>query len=260
MSIERILINVADIQRSVEFYSRYLDARLIGEPTDSRAIVDVVTATIEFVRLDVARSSSWKGDDLQRGFRHIGFKVANLDQLAAKLKENAVPFHLEPLDAEGEVRITFFFDPDGTLLELVQGDLQYHVVLDEHNVAAERALGVPDRPRFDHIAITVENLQRTEGFYGAFGFRNIGVIHQPNDSRGFEINYLKGSDTVFEVFTYGAEKEFRSPQLDALGFVAAELSAADPAPVAAVVGSASDGSTVRADADGFPFILGGEPW
>jgi catechol 2,3-dioxygenase-like lactoylglutathione lyase family enzyme len=257
MSIERILINVADIQRSVEFYSRYLDARLIGEPTDSRAIVDVVTATIEFVRLDAAQPSGWKGDDLQRGFRHIGFKVANLDQLAAKLKENAVSFHLEPLDAEGEVRITFFFDPDGTLLELVQGDLQYHVVLDEPGVGAERALGVPDRPRFDHIAITVENLQKTEGFYGQLGFRNIGIIHQPNDPRGFEINYLKAADTVFEVFTYDAEKDSRSPQLDALGFVAAKLSAADPAPDSATVGAAPDGSTVRADADGLQFILGG---
>jgi catechol 2,3-dioxygenase-like lactoylglutathione lyase family enzyme len=257
MSIDRILIGVADVRRSVDFYSRYLGAAVVGTPTETGATIDVVTAVIEFARLDSPRASTWKGDDLQRGFRHIGFKVADLEARVARLKGGDVPFHLDPLDAEGEVRITFFFDPDGTLLELVQGDLQYHAVIDEAGVAAERALGIPDRPRFDHIAITVEALAATEEFYRDLGFGNIGTIDQPADPRGFGINYLRAGDTVLEVFTYEAEKESRTPRLDAPGFLAATLSGPAVVPGATVVGVAPDGRTVHADADGFAFSLAG---
>jgi catechol 2,3-dioxygenase-like lactoylglutathione lyase family enzyme len=256
MSIERILINVADVRRSVDFYSKYLNARPVGAVSDSRAVIDVLSATIEFARLDKGHPSTWKADDLQRGFRHIGFKVANLDSLAAQLKADGVSFHLDPLDAEGGVRITFFYDPDGTLLEFVQGDLQYHSVSDWDGVAAERALGVPDRPRFDHIAITVDDLRATQEFYREFGFGHIGAINQPGDPRGFRINYLKAADTVFEVFTYEAEKESRAPQLGSPGFVAAKLASSGNATLpGTLVGEAANGATVHADADGFPFSV-----
>lgn len=256
MSIDHILINVADVQRSVDFYSKYLNARPVGPVSDSRAVIDVLTATIEFARLDKGHPSTWKGDDLQRGFRHIGFKVANIDSLAAELKDDGVSFHLDPLDAEGGVRITFFYDPDGTLLEFVQGDLQYHSVSDGDGVAAERALGVPDRPRFDHIAITVDDLGATQEFYRDFGFGHIGTINQPRDPRGFRINYLKAAGTVLEVFTYEAEKESRVPQLDALGFVAANFAAStNVTRPATFVGEAANGTTVYADADGFPYSV-----
>jgi catechol 2,3-dioxygenase-like lactoylglutathione lyase family enzyme len=250
MPIQNILINVADVARSVDFYTRFLALDLVGEATAERATLDAVTATIELVRIPAGPASTWRPDDLQRGFRHVGFKVASVDPLAAALKAADVPFHLDPLNAEGEVRITFFYDPDGTLLELVEGDLQYHSVANEAGVAAERALGVPERPRFDHVAVTVEDLSATEAFYGPFGFANIGHINQPSDPRGFNIDYLKGGDTVLEIFTYKVEKDYRTPQLDAPGFVAARL---EGAPSGSEVGTASDGTTVYVDADGFPF-------
>jgi catechol 2,3-dioxygenase-like lactoylglutathione lyase family enzyme len=252
MPIERILINVADIARSIDFYTTYLDARVVGEATDSSARLDVVTAVIELERLDDAHPSTWKGDDLQKGFRHLGFKVENVDARVAKLKENGVPFHLDPLDAEGGVRISFFFDPDGTLLEFVQGDLQYHSVADEKGVAAERALGIPSRPRFDHIAITVDDLATTERFYTPLGFGNIGTIEQPADPRGFRIDYLKGGDSVLEVFTYDSDKESRPPRLDTVGFVAAVLTSASQG---TPVGS-WNGYGISADTDGFTLAIG----
>ena len=218
-------------------------------------MLDVVSATVELRRIDEAQPSTWEADDLQRGFRHIGFKVAKVDPLAAVLKAGGVPFHLDPLNAEGGVRITFFFDPDGTLLELVEGDLQYHAIADARGVAAERALGVPERPRFDHVAVTVKNFAATQGFYGPFGFTHIGTINQPNDPRGFRINYLKGGDTVLEVFTYDADKRGRTPQLDATGFVCARLTAAPSVEHGVRVDTAADGSHVYADADGLAYSV-----
>jgi catechol 2,3-dioxygenase-like lactoylglutathione lyase family enzyme len=256
MAIDNILINVADVQRSVDFYSTLLQAQVIGEPTEDRADLDLITATITLLRLPAQVSSTWIPDDLQRGFRHVGFKVAEVAPFVIALDAAGVEFHLRPIDAEGDVRITFFYDPDGTLLELVEGDLQYHEVVDAAGVAKERALGVPARPRFDHIGVTVDDLQASEATYAPFGFANIGVIHQPSDPRGFEINYLKGGDTVLEIFTFDAAKSKRAPQLDALGFVSIRLdsagdgSPADIASVAEVVGVASDGREVFADTDG----------
>jgi catechol 2,3-dioxygenase-like lactoylglutathione lyase family enzyme len=252
MAIENIQINVADLTHSVAFYRDFLGAVPVGDQTDDRARLDLVTATLELVRVTDPAASSWEGDDLQRGFRHIGFKVANLDELAARLKAADVPFHLDPLEAEGGVRITFFYDPDGTLLELVERDLQYNTVVDGALVDAERALGVPERPRFDHVAVTVDDFEATKAHYGSFDFAHHGTILQPHDDRGFEINYLKSGDTVLEIFTYDAQKRAREPQLDAAGYVAARLTGASVGDHQ--VGAAVDGA-VYADVDGFTYTV-----
>lgn len=278
MPVQTIVINVADVERSVDFYTRFLQAVVIGDRTAERADLDLVTARLELHRTQHPVASTWIGDDLQKGFRHIGFKVDRLDELVIELTAADVVFHLDPLDAEGDVRITFFFDPDGTLLELVQGDLQYHSVADQTGVDAERALGVPDRPRFDHIAVTVDDFASAHQRYSSFGFEHLGTITQPNDPRGFQIDYLKGGDTVLEVFAYESAKMSRAPQLDSLGFVAAELGgpAVSGVPVLSdgvalaggaapsgltpsgftEVGSLPDARRVFADPDGFPIMIG----
>jgi len=250
MPIQKVTINSTDVDRSVDFYTRHLDARVIGEATKDRALLDFVTATLE-VRAVSPSPSSWLPDDLQLGFRHIGFKVDRVDPRAEMLKAVGVPFHLDPLDAEGGVRICFFFDPDGTLLEFVEGDLQYAAVFDSDGVAAERALGVPERPRLDHVAVTVRDRAATEAFFSPLGFSLIGTIEQPNDPRGFRIAYLKSGDTVLEIFTYNAEKQPREPQLDAPGFSHVVL-AGSRAPDKAVH---VDGTGVLADPNGLPFAL-----
>ena len=255
MAIRSILINVADISRSVDFYTRFLGAEVVGDTTSDHAVLDVLSATVELSRIDEAQPSTWEADDLQRGFRHVGFKVAKVDPLVAVLKAGGVPFQLDPLNAEGGVRITFFFDPDGTLLELVEGDLQYHAIADARGVAAERALGVPERPRFDHVAVTVENFAATQGFYGPLGFTHIGTINQPTDPRGFRIDYLKGGDTVLEVFTYDADKRGRTPQFDAPGFVCARLTATASVERGVQIDSSTNGRGVYADADGFLYSV-----
>ncbi|NAZ85647.1 VOC family protein [Kineococcus indalonis] len=258
MPITSLVLNVADVARSVDFYTTHLQAKLLGAATERGATLDLLTATVELVAVGPgAPASTWVPDDLQRGFRHVGFKVDRVDPHVEQLKAAGVQFQLEPIEAEGGVRITFFRDPDGTLLELVERDLQYTRVLDEAGVAAERAQGVPERPRFDHVALTVQDLHATEASYTPFGFTTIGAIAQPHDPRGFDIHYLKSGDTVLEVFTYRADKTERAPQLDAPGYLAAVL---EPGATAAqglrAVGS-WDGRTVHADQDGFTTITGG---
>jgi catechol 2,3-dioxygenase-like lactoylglutathione lyase family enzyme len=249
MPIANVVLNVTDIDRSVDFYTKFLSARTVGEVRSDEATLDLVTGTVTLRRV-APRTSTWIPDDLQLGFRHVGLKVDRVDPRAQALKAANVPFHLDPLDAEGQVRICFFFDPDGTLLEFVEGDLQYAEVLDPAGVAAERALGVPERPRLDHVAVTVRDRDRTEALYAPLGFTFIGTIEQPQDPRGFQIGYLKGGDTVLETFTYQAEKQQREPQLDAPGFSHAVL-AGNSVPAGF---RPLDGGIV-ADPDGFTFTV-----
>ncbi|WP_327634449.1 VOC family protein [Kribbella sp. NBC_00482] len=252
MPIKNVVVNCTDVQRSVEYYTRFLELRVVGEPTAQRAVLDAVTATVELRAVSNDRGqSTWSPDDLQKGFRHIGFKVDRIDERAGVLKDAGVEFKLDPLDAEGNVRICFFYDPDGTLLELIQGDLEYAEVLDAAGVARERSLGVPERPRFDHVAVTIEDRDATAAHYHEHhGFDFIGTIEQPHDSRGFHIGYLKGGETVLEVFTYDVPKTSRDPQLDVAGFAYAEL-AGDPPDLPVAI--SPDGTKVYVDPDGFPY-------
>lgn len=241
-------MNVTDIPRSVDFYTDFLGVEPI-EVGAEEALLDAETATLRLVRIDSAEASTWDSDDLQAGFRHIGFKVADLDDRVARLHAAGVPFHLEPLNAEGGVRITFFYDPDGTLLELVEGPLQYHEVYDREAVDRDWGLGTPTRPRFDHVAETVSDIETTQAYFGHLGYGLMSGIHQPNDPRGFEINFLRDGDTSLEIFTYErAEKLRREPQLAAPGFLAVEFEGAAP-PDAIAVGTAA-GVELFADADG----------
>jgi catechol 2,3-dioxygenase-like lactoylglutathione lyase family enzyme len=252
LAIESVLVNVRDISRSVEFYRRHLDAVVIESSEDS-AELDLVTARLLLTRIDTPAESTWIGDDLQRGFRHVGFKVGDLDARVAGLHEAQVPFHLEPIHAEGDVRITFFYDPDGTLLELVEGPLQYHEVYDREAVEQDWALGTPDRPRFDHVAETVDDLEATKAHFAELGYVLMSGIHQPSDDRGFEINFLRSGDSSLEVFTYDhAEKSQRAPQLDAPGFVAVEFGGGEGsgAPVGSLLGR-----DVHTDPDGLQYVI-----
>lgn len=254
MAISAVLLNVVDVRASVDFYTRFLGATEV-EVTDDAAVLDVVTATLRLVRVDSPSESTWEGDDLQRGFRHIGFKVADLDARVAALKEAGVRFHLDPIHAEGEVYITFFFDPDGTLVEMVEGPLRYHEVFDQALVDADWGLGDPTRPRFDHVAETVADAPAAHEHFAQHGFVLMAGIHQPSDPRGFEITYVRDGDVSIEVFEYQrAETRGREVQLTAPGYVAAVLDR-DSAPASGEVGAVA-GYRLFADADGLVYAFG----
>jgi catechol 2,3-dioxygenase-like lactoylglutathione lyase family enzyme len=204
MAIHNVLINVSDVARSADFYTRLLGGKPVGEATTDGAVLDFVTATIEFRRVDGAVLSTWHEDDRSLGFRHVGFKVAQVDPLAAELRAAGVPFRLEPVDAVGEVRIAFFFDPDGTVLEIVEGQLQYHDIVDRDGVAAERATATPSRPRFDHVGVTIRDLAATADLYRSLGFRNIGTLFFRDDPSGVLMARAiaaRGAVAAFNVIT-----------------------------------------------------------
>ncbi|MFC7404120.1 VOC family protein [Georgenia alba] len=252
MSVKSVVVNTVDVARSVEFYREFLAAEPVGEVTSERAELDLVTATLRLVRVSPGgEPSSWEKDDTQRGFRHIGFKVAAVDPMVERLKAADVPFHMDPIDATGGVRITFFYDPDGTLLELVEGDLKYTAVLDERGAAAERALGVPERPRFDHVAVTAADADAIAARYEPLGFAPVGTIAQTKDPRGFNILFLHSSvPTILEIFTYESGTHGRDAQVGVPGFQAVVLDRPlDGLDGFTPVGAPADGVPLNVDSD-----------
>jgi predicted enzyme related to lactoylglutathione lyase len=99
----------------------------------------------------------WVDDDRQLGNRHLAFYVGDVDAEAARLHAAGVEFTIEPTDATGDVRLAFFFDPDGALLELLSGPPRYHRTYSRDLAARERAAlpGPGDPPALAHLAMTV---------------------------------------------------------------------------------------------------------
>jgi catechol 2,3-dioxygenase-like lactoylglutathione lyase family enzyme len=200
---------VRDLQRSVDFYTRQVGLTGATVSADGRtALVPAGPATLRLREVPDAPDSGWIPDDLQKGFRHIGFVVTDIDDRAVRLRGQGVPFRMEPKDAYGGVRIAFFYDPDGVLLEFIQGQLSYDRVHDERLVEASRALPAPDAPRFDHVAVTVADLPTTiKSYEAALGFGVAGQLIRDDDPRGFVITYLHAGHSVLEVFSYEPAKQ-----------------------------------------------------
>jgi catechol 2,3-dioxygenase-like lactoylglutathione lyase family enzyme len=209
LPIRFVDVNVTDLDRSVDFYTRHLELPVIDTPQleGDGAWLDGGPVVIRLHRRVDGKPSRWIADDLQLGFRHFGFAVTGLDERVELLHEAGVRFHLEPLDATGGVRITFFYDPDGVLLEYIQGHLDYHKMWNADIVDEVRARPAPARPTFDHVAMTARDQAATIDFYrSTLGFDVSGQLFFDDDPRGFEITYLHAGETVIELFTFAAEK------------------------------------------------------
>lgn len=234
-------IGVVNLDRAGEFYSGLLGFETKETTVDTEghrvALLDAGPGALRLVEVGVdGRESDWTADDQQCGIRHCGMKVADIDAWAARLRAAGVPFALEPFDAFGDVRIAFFFDPDGAYLELVQGYVQHNDLwsADLAQQEVERDNGWDGTPRFDHVAITVPDLTEALEFYSdRLGFGGIGQLVQPDDERGFLITNLRAGAGTVEVFTFG-EPTFRRTGVgepDRLGLRAIGLRGVDTGPV-----------------------------
>lgn len=250
MPITSVVLHVAEVGRSVKFYRRHLEAEVVDQD-DSQASLDLVTATLELRCLPGGRTSTWKDDDATRGFRHLGVKVADLDAIVATLDADGVQFRSRPFDIPDiGVRNAFFFDPDGTIIEMVENHLQYHVVVDEKGVADEQSLPGPSRPRFDHVGHTVEDLDAALERYAAAGFTNIGRIQWPS----MHLEFLRSGETVIELFKIPRPSMGNPPATDSYGFAGITM---EPMPEdLARIGELGDGRSLLSDPDDLAIIGG----
>jgi catechol 2,3-dioxygenase-like lactoylglutathione lyase family enzyme len=194
--IAGVEIGVRDLRAAEAFYGG-----LLGAPPDER---------LALVELPDGRPGGWVDDDRQLGVRHLAFYVADVDAEAERLRAAGVELTLEPTSATGDVRLAFFRDPDGTLLELLSGPPRYHRTWSPELAERERAaLPAPgDGPRLAHLAVTVADLD------AALDGDVIGQLFLDDD--GMVITFLDGP-LPLELFSYPDGEVLPDPGAGELG-------------------------------------------
>jgi len=131
--LDHVAITVSNLERALEFYQGILGFRLLGylDPHDERgavtAYLDTGHGRIElFSFTNAATQQPAPSDNTQIGLRHLALRVTGLDAIAEQLACAGVTFTMTPKTSTlSGIRLAFFTDPDGTLIELVEGDLNF---------------------------------------------------------------------------------------------------------------------------------------
>jgi catechol 2,3-dioxygenase-like lactoylglutathione lyase family enzyme len=234
------VVGVTDMDASLDFYCGLLQFTLAqrqggGQGRAERCLLTSGGRQLVLQGLgEQPGQSAWVNDDLQSGMRHIGLKVDDVDAWAERARDRGARFTVEPEDAFGDVRLCFFLDPDGAHLEFVQGNVNYNLVWTPELVARERAVPVPGSPRFDHVALSVADLDATLAFYqDHLGFPVIAQLKEDNADRGFMITFVQAGPGVLEIFSFSEPMQAnsfspaeRAPGLLYLGMGARDVAAA----------------------------------
>jgi catechol 2,3-dioxygenase-like lactoylglutathione lyase family enzyme len=274
------VVGVTDTERSLGFYRGVLGFDLVERRrgTGGRGDRCLLASGQRLLVLQELSGepagSAWVRDDIQAGMRHIGLKVDDVDRWAERVRAAGAPFTLEPQDAFGGVRLCFFLDPDGSHLEFVAGNVSYTAAGSPGLVSRERAMPVPASPRFDHVAVSVADLDRALAFYtGRLGFPILGQLREDNPARGFTITYLQAGPGILEVFSFSEPVLANSfdPAAPAPGLLSLGLGAGD-VPAAAGRIQAAGGALLAAgdgpgagralltDPDGTPLEVSSAPF
>jgi len=122
MKILHTCLNVIDLDRSIEFYTKKMGLKFV-----SRREVKQNNAEIAFLKDENAGAlelTHWRDKkSLAEGdnFDHIAFETNDIDASIKQLRANGATIAMEPFSLNGSTsKIAFVKDPDGNWLELIQ--------------------------------------------------------------------------------------------------------------------------------------------
>ncbi len=99
-----------------QFYTQTLGLPVVKRWDDvTIAFINIGSTTIELIGRDNVTADTQPTG----GWDHIALHVASTDDAFAELVAKGVKIRSEPRDFH-DVRIAFFFDPDGNVIELVE--------------------------------------------------------------------------------------------------------------------------------------------
>jgi catechol 2,3-dioxygenase-like lactoylglutathione lyase family enzyme len=193
LAVAMVGMTVADMNRSVEFYTRVLDFRVVSDEQAGGASYDslegLTGTSVRMVRLQLGdeylqltqylspagRPAPADARSNDRWFQHVAVIVSDMDSAYVRLRRfkvtevSAGPQLLpKTIPNAAGIRAFYFKDPDGHPLEVLQfppdkGNPRWHQASDR------LFLGI------DHTAIVVRNTNRSLGFYrDALGLRIAG--------------------------------------------------------------------------------------
>ena len=135
-SVHHFCMTVSDMDRSVEFYTRYFDLEpvlrtdLNGEKisaameipdTDLEAVL-LAGANIlfELIQYRSPKGEPYSATPADVGVAHPCFAVEDLDATYARMTADGVHFTVAPQELGWETKMTYCHDPDGLIVELLQ--------------------------------------------------------------------------------------------------------------------------------------------
>jgi len=121
--LDHVAITVKNLNRSIEFYTKlgFSVVRRAETTTLNIAFVGSGLARLELfeLRKEAAKEVSQPKDN-EIGVKHIAFHVDDIEGVVEELKKKGVEFTTEIMKTGRRTSI-FFKDPDGTILQLIQG-------------------------------------------------------------------------------------------------------------------------------------------
>lgn len=121
-------IRVGNMERSINFYSKYLGMKLLNRreiPQNNAEIAFLQDHEGKGARLELTYFRNQKrfvqAEYEDRLFDHLAFDIENMDEAISLMRRDKVTITDEPfrLSATGSL-IAFIEDPDGTLIELIE--------------------------------------------------------------------------------------------------------------------------------------------
>jgi len=117
LGLRHVALNVRDIQKALEFYSKVLDMKLEWMPDENNAYL---TSGQDNLALHKLPPGAEVGK--VQTVHHIGFVVKrpeNVDQWAERLRGYGISLAQEPKTHRDGARSFYFHDPDGLLIQLI---------------------------------------------------------------------------------------------------------------------------------------------
>ena len=125
-------IRVPDLDAALSWYGDKLDLRVVGRSEANGmsftllGLPDHDGFRLELLHGPGSAPQPNVSDDLigglsVPGFNHVGLQIADVEEAVSELKRRGVKILLEPFDnAELQLRVAFFTDPWGNVIELLE--------------------------------------------------------------------------------------------------------------------------------------------
>ena len=114
LGLRHVALNVRNLQKSLEFYSKVLGMKLEWMPDEDNAYL---TSGQDNLALHALPPGAEPGEVQLVGF--VVRRPEDVDQWAEELRRHGVPLAQEPKTHRDGARSFYFHDPDGLLIQLI---------------------------------------------------------------------------------------------------------------------------------------------
>jgi glyoxylase I family protein len=124
--VQHLAFNCKNLKNQTKFYQKHFGfkrARVFNEGTPNEFVMlRLGSMCLELFQATPVVSSS-RGQEQPVGFKHLAFEVSDLDAALAALREDGIRTEniIDCSSIVNGMRVSFFDDPEGNRLELMQG-------------------------------------------------------------------------------------------------------------------------------------------